>query len=117
MKIEYDVYSKLLVQEILLKSFWIICVYVRIKRNYGGQWKGLFIFLVLEDSGLVMSEILFIVNGNYNWLMIFVSVLVKSQMNFVVILKKNIYLGILEVVFLFVNVNFVNRLSVEIMDI
>lgn len=115
-KTEHDVYSKSSAQEIPPKSSQIIRAYVRIKRNHGGQWKGLFTPSVSEDSGLVMSETLLTVNGNHNRSMIFVSVPVKNQTNSVVILKKNTYLGTLEAVSSSVNVNSVNMLSAETMD-
>lgn len=57
-KTEYNVYSKSSAQEIPPKSSRIVRAYVRIERNHGGQWKGLFSPSVSEDSGLVMSEIL-----------------------------------------------------------
>lgn len=69
-KTEHDVYSKSSAQEIPPKSSQIIRAYVRIKRNHGGQWKGLFTPSVSEDSGLVMSETLLTVNGNHNRSMI-----------------------------------------------
>ncbi|XP_052713994.1 uncharacterized protein LOC128187624 [Crassostrea angulata] len=115
-KTEHDVYSKSSAQEIPPKSSRIIRAYVRIKRNHGGQWKGLFTPSVTEDSGLVMSETLLTVSGNHNRSMIFVSVSVKNQTNSVVILKKNTYLGTLEAVSSSVNVNSVNILSAETMD-
>lgn len=57
-KTEYNVYSKSSAQEIPPKSSRIVRAYVRIERNHGGQWKGLFTPSVSEDSGLVMSETL-----------------------------------------------------------
>lgn len=57
-KTEYNVYSKSSAQEIPPKSSRIVRAYVRIERNNGGQWKGLFTPSVSEDSGLVMSETL-----------------------------------------------------------